>query len=426
MLLAVTLLAACESVEPPVPGDVPTEPSKEDSSDYTVTGGRSWYLVGDALTQGQDTADLTIKGPGTVVDVWLDGHYITRAHKTSAGFKVSIPVANAAVGDHKLLLASDGDSHAFASLAFKRSYPLYVAVSNDWDDPDHTDDKLERQDRLHTNHPNLVITHFVGPYTFTDPTVSADRQQYLVDWLKGYEAKGDEIGLHVHPWCNFVTAAGVTCRTSPSFAKASDSTGYTVILGSYTQAELDKLFAKANELFVAHGLKKPTSFRAGGWTATSDVLKSLVKAGHKTDASACNWARLEEWKDVAGATIYQWNQEHWNPVDERTQPYYPSSDDILADAAPHLSILEVPDNGALVDYVTAQEMIDMFRANFDGRALPEARQYSIGYHPVDFSESFFSRIDTALYEIDKHLAVDDHGPVIYARMTDLATAFPRP
>ena len=45
---------------------------------------------------------------------------------------------------------------------------------------------------------------------------------------------------------------------------------------------------------------------------------------------------------------------------------------------------------------------------------------------MDFSESFFQRIDGALTEIDKHLAVDDHGPVIYARMTDLVKAFPAP
>ena len=89
-------------------------------------------------------------------------------------------------------------------------------------------------------------------------------------------------------------------------------------------------------------------------------------------------------------------------------------------------MLEVPDNGALVDYVTAVEMIDMFKKNFSGAALPEARVYSIGYHPVDFSEEFFNRIDGALTELDKHLAGSDLGPVIYARVSDLTKVFPRP
>jgi hypothetical protein len=240
-----------------------------------------------------------------------------------------------------------------------------------------------------------------------------------VQWLLNYQATGDEIGLHIHPYCNFVTVAGVTCRTSPSFAYASDSTGYTVILASYTSDELAKMFAKATELFTAHGLPQPRTFRAGGWTADLHVLQALADAGHVADTSAVNWARLEEWEGRPGAQLYPWNRDHWNPIGNTSQPYYPSQTDVLADAAPHLPILEVPDNGALVDYVTGQEMIDIFHANFSGDALPAPRIYSIGYHPVDFSEDFFSRIDTALAEVDHHLASDDLGPVIYARVSDL-------
>jgi hypothetical protein len=424
----VVALAACTGSEPPIPDSL-TPPSKEDSGEYTLSGARNWYLVGDGLTDGNDTFELAIKGPSStsVVDLFLDGHYVKRAHRTTSGWKFSIDLRTLPAGDHRVLLSADGDSQAFAQVSFKRSYPLYVAVSNDWDTGDHGDDKLERQDRLHANHPRLVLTHFVGPYTFTDPTVTPARAQYLVQWLKNYEqTAGDEIGLHVHPWCNFVTRAGVTCRTSPSFSKASDTTGYTVVLGSYTRSELERIFKTANDIFVANGLGKPTSFRAGGWTATGDVLAALSTVGHVTDASGCNWARLEEWEFVSGATLYQWNREHWMPVDDATQPYYPSQDDVLADAAPHMTILEVPDNGALVDYVSANEMIDMFHKHYvTGKAMTEAKHYSIGYHPVNFSEAFFVRIDTALTEIDKHLAADDKGPVIYARMSDLPKAFPR-
>ncbi|CAN5296332.1 hypothetical protein BH11MYX1_BH11MYX1_48990 [soil metagenome] len=429
LVLVAALVACTSSAEEPISGDAPDEPAKDDAPGYQVSGGRAWYLVGDALTGGQDRLELSVTTPSTsqVVDLWLDGAYVARAHRVAGTFKFSVDLKTTAVGAHKALLAVDGAHTAFAAVRFQRSYPLYVAVSNDWDTADHGDDKLERQDRLHAHHPRLVITHFVGPYTFTDPTVAPSRVQYLVDWLTHYRTTaGDEIGLHIHPYCNFVTAAGVTCRTQPSFAKASDATGYTVILSSYTEAELDKLFAKASALFVAHGLAKPTSFRAGGWTAQLHVLKALGTAGHVADSSGCNWARLEEWKNVAGAQLYSWNQQNWGPIDETSQPYYPSTTDVLADAAPHLPVLEVPDNGALVDYVTAAEMIDMFRKNFSGTALPEARVYSIGYHPVDFSEEFFTRIDGALTEIDKHLAGSDLGPVIYARVSDLTKVFPKP
>jgi hypothetical protein len=430
MFLVAALLSAsaCTGSEGGL-DDAPSPPGKADGSDYTVTGAHAWYLVGDALTPGNDDLELAIEGPGAAkqVHMWIDRKYVKSVSGTSGDWTMAADIASLAPGKHEVLLAADNDRYAFSQIFFNRSHPLYVAVSNDWDTGDHGDDRLERQERLHARHPKMKMTHFVGPYTFTDPAVSPARAQQLVAWVKKYEAeKGDEIGLHIHPWCHFVTKAGVTCRTTPSFAYASDTSGRTVILGSYTQTELEKMFNKATELFKANGLPQPTSFRAGGWTATTDVLKAMKNTGHVSDASACNWHRLEEWNGVSNASLYPWNRENWSSIDEETQPYYPNVDDIQADVAPHIGILEVPDNGALTDYVSTAEMVEMFEKNYQpGEALTESKQYSIGYHPVSFSEEFFSRIDGALTEIDKHLAVDDKGPVIYARMSDLPKAFPQ-
>ncbi len=427
VLALVVALVACDAGDPPIPTTAPRPPAPEATSAFSVSGGRAWYLIGDALIPGDDQLAVVATGPDArVVDAWLDGQHVARAHD-DAGFHLALELQAVAPGEHHVLLAADGADTAFADLQFQRSHPMYVTVSNDWDTGDHADDKLERQDRLHAGHPHLVLTHFVGPYTFTDPTVSAARAQLLVDWVTRYrDTKGDEIGLHIHPYCNFVTTAGVTCRTTPSYGYDADVTGYTVRLGAYTQPELEQMLARAAELFVAHGLGRPTSFRAGGWTATGDVLAALETAGHVTEASGCNWARLEEWSRTFGATLFQWNRANWEPIGDTSQPYYPAVADILADAAPHRTILEAPDNGLLVDYVTTAEMVEMFGKNFDGTALTASRHYSIGYHPINFSEAFFRRIDDALTAIDAHLAAEDRGPVVYARMSDLPRAFPRP
>ena len=422
-------VAACATVDRPAE-QLPQPPGKADTPGYTVTGARGWYVVGDAVTAGDDRLALTVRTPEAVrrVRLYLDGRYVRSVTRGADGqFAFDEDIADLAVGEHRVLLAADSANVAFSEVRFQRSHPYYVVVSNDWDDPDNGDAELERQERLHARHPNLVLTHFVGPYTFTEP-MSAARRQKLVAWVTNLaETEGDEIGLHIHPWCTFVRASGVTCRTAPSFAYANgDTTGYTVRLDSYTQPELEKMFAKASELFVANGLPRPTSFRAGGWTAEAHVLAALANSGHVADSSGCNWSRLEEWKDHPGASLYAWNQEHWAPIDETSQPYYPAEDDMLADRPPHLSILEVPDNGLLVDYVSGAEMIEMFRANWDGRALAGPTVYSIGYHPPNFSETYFQRMDIALTEIDKHLAADGAGPVVYARMSDLPKVFPRP
>lgn len=411
----------------PAPSETPPEPPGKDDSavaqGYTIAGPRAWMLIGNDLTQGHDTLELTVTPPSTVkyIDMWIDGAKGTRLKRDGSVFRASASVASLAAGDHQVLLASNGRKTAFARLEFRRSHPVYVFVSNDWDDPNNPDSTLARQEQLHEQHPELKITHFVGPYTFTDPKVTAERAEYLATWVKGLRDKyGDEIGLHIHPWCSFVDQTSVKCRTEPSFAYAEgDTTGYTVVLASYTKQEMLILLGRAKEIFAQHGLGTPTGFRAGGWTTEIPTLQALAESGFVADGSPANWSRMEEWKDVAGSSLYSWCQEHWTVINDTTQPYYPSESDMQESTPPVVPILEVPDNGLLVDYVTGDEMIEVFGKNWDGGAATTPRMVSIGYHPPNFGENFKTRINTALTHIDKYLATQDTGPVVYARISDL-------
>jgi hypothetical protein len=430
ILLTGLALAACNETGVPVPDQAPGAPSKADDASFDVTGVERWYLIGDALTPGEDLLEVSIDAavPVEVIDLWLDRQFAARGTATGGQVEISVDIGDLPPGEHEILLAADGGQFAFAQIFFDRSHPLYVVVSNDWDSSDNGDAMLERQERLHARHPELLLTHFVGPYTFTDPALPPARRALLVDWVTGLrDTEGDEIGLHIHPYCHFVASAGVTCKTARSFARSTgDTTGYTIFLGSYTQAEFEAQLDRAAELFQAHGLGRPTSFRAGGWTLEPHIMRALASAGFVADTSAANWARMEEWEDNPGATLFQWNQEHWNPIDELSQPYYPSTGNLLSTSSPRVAVLEVPDNGLLVDYVTGAEMSSMFDANLGDGHLAAPRVFSIGYHPPNFSESFFQRMDQALTHIDGHLAATDRGPVVYARLSDIPTVFPAP
>jgi hypothetical protein len=386
--------------------------------------------VGNPLTPGHDTFDLEVTAPDDVwyIDLWVDGAYAKRLDYEDGRFVGSVDIRDLPSGEYKALLAADGGATAFAELTFHRSHPLYAFVSNDWDDADNADETLRRQEQLHELHPELKLTHFVGPYTFTDPTVSSSRAEYLAGWVKGLrDHYGDEIGLHIHPYCNFVETTTVTCRTEPSFAKSQgDATGYTVVVGSYSREEFGELLRAADEIFVAHGLGKPTSFRAGGWTAEIHTLQALADNGYVADGSGANWRRMEEWKGVSGTTLYAWNQEHWTTIGDTSQPYYPSLADILESTAPSVPVLEVPNNGILVDYVRTDEMIEIFEANWSGGPLDTPRVYSIGYHPPNFSETYKTRILGALAHVDQFLVSADLGPVVYATLSDLALVWPPP
>jgi hypothetical protein len=390
---------------------------------------KEWLLVGDGKVSIDDRFVATVSVPaGTTVDLWLGGEWFAAATGFGDYAYFDVNISHLPVGRHEALFVRAGAGEAFAVRSIVRSYPLYVVVSNDWDNPNQEDDHLRRAVDLRKDHPELVLTHFVGPYTFTEPQLPEGRAEELVNWLLDMrEQWGDEIGLHVHPYCSFVEEAAVSCQTSPVFGTAQrDPSGYLVPLTVYSEEETAALFRTADRLFLDWGLGKPTSFRAGAWAAQAHTLWALARTGYLVDSSAVNWHRLEEWAGVPGVSVYDWNAENWAGITETSQPYYPSVQAIDQSGDDFIPILELPDNGALVDYVGGDEMIEMFEANWNGAPLHVPRAYSIGYHPDSFSESFARRLDEALTHIDGFLAVDGNGPAVYARVSDMVQVWPLP
>jgi len=410
------------------PGGPLGRAGKADGSDG-VSGVREWYLIGNALTPGNDTLSLRAPAPegADSIELWIDGRKIESLDVVDAEVSYEGDISDLEAGEHELRLIIVGaePSEIYAKVIFFRSHPLYVIVTNDWDTSDHPDSNMAREDELRAHHPDLVVTHFVGPYTFTDPELDPARRELLVERMKRlHEERGDEIGLHIHPYCNFVEYAGIPCRTEPTYATSWRSEGYTVFCSAYTEDEFTTLLRTAQSLFDTNGLGTPTSFRAGGWSLEIHTMRALAAAGFVADTSANNWKRLEEWAEHTDATLYPWNMSHWATIDETSQPYYPSETDILASEPPYVPVLEVPDNGILADYVTTDEMIQMFEANWDGGALGAPRQFSIGYHPISYSADYPQRLDGALTHIDQFLAEDDAGPVVYSTLSNVVNVWP--
>lgn len=458
---AIALFAACSGTSSPsststppnvAPGDagptdgraavVPSEPpdgSTPEGLGYRVAGAKGYYLVGNKLVRGDEFVALDVTTPAstTSVDLFIDGAFAVREQTGASSVTVRAPLGKLEPGTHEVLLAATGETTAFARVSFIYSHPFYVFVSNDWDmsDNDPTNKVWGMEQELHDRHPALKLTHFVGPYTFTDPAVTEARRKEIVTWLKGMQAKhDDEVGLHIHPYCNFVTAAGVKCRTVPNFgAKTAsadtteDATGYRIVLAAYSSDELSAMLKKADALFVQYGLAKPTSFRAGGWTSETNVLQALSDDGFVTDASGCNWARLQS--SWGGYLLADWNKTHWASINDTSQPYFPSQASLLSDAAPRFRTLEVPDNGILVDYITGTEMVRVFDENWaPGTALASPKVLSIGYHPVSLvragDEAWLGYLHTAMDHADKYLASGGQGPVVYVRGSDIPQGWP--
>jgi hypothetical protein len=428
--LVLVVLFGCGTDVPPIASEPPAPPDANDPA-YTVRSIKDWYIVGNAVTPGDDAMTFFVDAPaGTkVIDAWVGTLPPVRMDKQADGsFGAQLAITDLAPGTYDVLLAADGESTAFAKLPINRSTPYYVVVSTDWDFSDPGTQVIAFQNTMHMEHPELRITHFVGPYTFTDPAVTADRQQELVDWLlMNRDTHHDEIGLHIHPYCNFVEHAGLTCITDQSTVYATDTTGYTIKVGAYTREQFGTLLQHASDLFVQHGLNVPKTFRAGGWTATLDTFNALVDHDFHADTSALNWARIEEWKDKNSGELYRWTMEHWAPINDTSQPYFPSQTDVLATTAPAMPMLEVPDNGVMIDYVTQDEMNGLFDANWVGgvgQPLMSPSVLMMGFHPsTTFSYAEFGRVEGLLKYADMHLANRHEGPVVYITLDDLVAVY---
>ncbi len=425
---AVIQLPPMGGADAPMGGD--DMPSGGVEATFDVEPLPAWSLIGNDLIPGDDdlTIEVRVEGSVAFVEAWVNDGDRLRLDPVDGGFSGSLDVSAVPAGEATVTLAADGQATPFAELVFIRSHPLYVMVGTDWDDADTVDGRLELQDELHDHSPELKLTHFFGPYTFTDPALSADRVDLLVARLKEMrDDHGDEIGVHIHPYCHFVETTDVECRHSPSMVYAEgDMTGYTVESAAYTEEEYTELLLATDALFMAHGLGKPTSFRAGAWTADMSTLRALVNAGYTADSDAFNWARMEEWIGQGNGAFYEWVQTHWESIGDTSQPYYPSSEDILVPGDPALDLLEVPLNGVMADYVTGEEMIEIFEANWPGGPLAAPVAYAIGYHPSNFNLLYQRRILQALAHVDQYLHSADAGPVIYATLNEMTRVWTPP
>lgn len=425
IVVACFLLTACGDPDPnPTP---PSAPAENDPA-YVISGAQPWWIVADAATPTTDDLMTVIVEPpsGTdFIDLWVGDLPVVRLDDIGDGkLGAQITVTDLPLGDHDILLAANGKTTAFAKLPLHRSAPYYVLVTTDWDFSDPGARSLTYQDAMHSTHPEIRITHFVGPYTFTDPAVTAARQQELVTWLLAKrDTEHDEIGLHIHPWCHFVTSAGLPCVTDQSTTMpGGDTTGYTVKLGAYGRANMGILLDHAKALFEQHGLNVPRTFRAGGWTATLETVAALSDKGYVADTSALNWKYIQ--KAWEGKELARWNMENWAPINDTSQPYFPSENNILASAAPTLPILEVPDNGVMIDYTSLAELTAIFDANWSGQTLMGPKTLMMGFHPSSsFSESEYRRVDGFLKYADQRLAKSHQGPVVYITLSDVVAAF---
>jgi ribosomal protein L40E len=267
---------------------------------------------------------------------------------------------------------------------------VHVAVSVDWEGRDMSAENLQAFADFRAAHPEVPLTHFLNAAYFTKPDADggevSEKMRQVLDPI-------DELGLHIHPWKSLVEAAGVTFRTEPTIwgkgrrmRPGGNDVGHEISVEAYETDEFQKVVRKSKEILTQHGFELGRSFRAGAWLAGPRVREAIRREGFKVDSSATD----TKWHSrIAQYDLPAMIREIWPDVTSETQPFW-----IMTPAG---TLLEMPDTGALADYVTVEDMSGHIADAVAKLDTEGDRFVHIGFHQ-ETAASYAPRVIAAIRE----------------------------
>jgi hypothetical protein len=288
---------------------------------------------------------------------------------------------------------------------------IQILVTVDWEGRDLAESNLRAMHEFRAEFPRVRMVQFLNAAYFTKPGADANE---VTSKIRTALLPTDELGLHVHGWKRLFEAAGVKFRTSPSFWGASYplqgdcnyDCGHEISISGYTESELEKVVRFSIDTLERNGFGRAKSFRAGGWMATEPVRQAIVASGIVWDSSAVPRDFLAG--ELQGLPLLDMVTANWKGITDTSQPYAIGA------------LGELPDNGALADYVTADEMVKVFE---DNEALLQkdptvTRTVVIGFHE-ETAAKYLYRVKDALVRI-MDLAAKDKVPISFVTTRSVA------
>lgn len=292
-----------------------------------------------------------------------------------------MPIGLALIGPRTLIAQSSDTPESNAR--------VIVTISVDWEGVHLLEPNLKAFEAFRENFPNVPLTHFLNAAHYC----RGESAESITKKIRRVIREEDEVGLHIHCWRSLVETAEVKYRNKPTFwgkhvpvrTNPNGDEGHEIELTAYTANEVEKVAAKSVEILEENGFDISNSFRAPGWVASKEVLEGIRKAGFKVDSSSTD----RTWhKDELGKfRIYGRLQELWPEVNQHTQPYEIST--------ASGTLLEMPDTGALADYITSDEMDFHLKEVIARTKKGETRFAHFGFHQ-ESAERFLPRLTNSL------------------------------
>jgi len=251
---------------------------------------------------------------------------------------------------------------------------VHISISVDWEGRVLDEADLFAMRIFRECVPHVPLTQFLNAAYYTK--VGADPEATTTA-IRSVLLPIDELGLHIHPWRFLVEQSGVSVRSVPNLwgrhyvpTDPDQDYGHAVDISAYETEELLLLVRTSSEILEEAGFELSPSFRAGAWLAEPHVLQAVREEGFLIDSSATDHIWHDE---IRSAPLWDRIDEVWPEITPESQPYL-----IETPAGP---ILEMPDTGALADYMTVDEMEQHIREAIDWLELSDSDLYvHIGFH----------------------------------------------
>ncbi|MGE0173694.1 MAG: hypothetical protein AB7T49_12935 [Oligoflexales bacterium] len=306
--------------------------------------------------------------------------------------------------------AKDGKSHS--SMFDDQHEPkVVVVVSVDWEGRDLSDANLAKMEQFRRDFPDVGLLHFLNAAYYYKPGANPSQ---INAKIRRTLTPDDELGLHIHSWKRLIEAAQVTHRTTPTWWESTDAPlsncaqdcGHEVPLSAYDVNEIRKIVRFSNKTLAKQGFGRPRTFRTGGWMAYPNVIEALVLEGFTIDSSAVPAQFLKP--KLGSYYLYKWADELWDETAPTSQPYR------LGESGRQLN--ELPDNGCLADYMTSDQMLEVFKKNADAFKAGKGREdvfVTIGFHQ-ETADSYLQNVVDAIHKIEAY-SQQNHIPLEFAR-----------
>ena len=396
-------------------------PSGLASAPHAILGPvRAWYLIPDGLSR--DTVHVAVTFPdgdpssgAPRARLRSNGRVVQLAPTpgVTGSWQAEMPLDGAPPGSQQIEIIvrlRTGEDASVATRTFVASHPEYVVWTLDFEGDTAGDAEMANTAAI-ADTLRVPMSLLWNPRVWTTTQVTTAAADAMLAWTKARAAKGDEVGLHIHAWTDFVRSAGVAPRTAPNWSGRSD--GYDVPLTAFNEDETKKLIDHALQLMSDHGMSRPTTFRGGGLFGNAANLRAVAAAGFTVDTSATP-------AGVFGRLPLPWT------LAKDAQPYHPSAED--ANAAGSLPLLELPNiAGNTFGYtrfsITTTIRDDLAMIAPVGEVATQRRALTLVSHPATIDATERAAIEALFKSFDPYRYDRDLGPVRFVTAAQLAQAY---